>query len=215
MTGKRASGESGAWESATIRPRSKRRPLIKTHHNRGATKWRQIPRPDWRVNHPLFPGSVLEAPEVDAVFSQNEVFGFVESVKSVSDLYVPVGGKVIGVNHDLADAPELVNKAPYENGWMIEVMPDCALVWEYISPYFHTEGKSNHVYRAYRVPYQWARQLDLPRRRRFSPSRRANFGSPAQCTSPKKASPKWRAPKASALCPSCVLWICKTRKIRS
>jgi hypothetical protein len=47
-------------------------------------------------------------------------------------------------------------------GRMIEVTPDHELVWEYISPYYGMDGKSNYVYRAYRVPYQWVPQLDHP-----------------------------------------------------
>lgn len=65
----------------------------------------------------------VELPEPDATFAQNDVFGFVESVKSASDLYMPVGGTVIAVNASLADAPELVNNEPYKNGWMIKVLP--------------------------------------------------------------------------------------------
>lgn len=52
---------------------------------------------------------------------QNEVFGTVEAVKTVSDLYMPIGGKVIAVNEALQDAPETVNSDPYGEGWMIKV----------------------------------------------------------------------------------------------
>jgi glycine cleavage system H protein len=55
--------------------------------------------------------------EVDA----NEVFGSVEAVKTVSDLFMPVSGKVIEFNEGLEDAPELVNSDPYGEGWMIKV----------------------------------------------------------------------------------------------
>jgi hypothetical protein len=48
------------------------------------------------------------------------------------------------------------------NGRMLEVTIDHALVWEYISPYYGMDGKSNYVYRAYRVPYSWVPQLDRP-----------------------------------------------------
>ena len=65
----------------------------------------------------------VELPEPDAIFGQDEVFGFVESVKTASDLYMPVSGKVIAVNTYLADAPELVNNEPYEGGWLIKVLP--------------------------------------------------------------------------------------------
>lgn len=66
----------------------------------------------------------VELPEPDATFSQDEVFGVVESVKTASDLYMPLSGKVVEINDDLADAPELVNREPYKGGWMIKVAPD-------------------------------------------------------------------------------------------
>ena len=50
-----------------------------------------------------------------------EVFGSVESVKAVSDLFAPVSGKVVKVNSPLADSPEYVNEDPYDEGWMIQV----------------------------------------------------------------------------------------------
>jgi glycine cleavage system H protein len=65
----------------------------------------------------------IELPPPDTTYGRNDVFGFVESVKAASDLYMPVSGKVIAVNHDLADAPELVNTEPYKAGWMIKVLP--------------------------------------------------------------------------------------------
>ncbi|TXE10992.1 glycine cleavage system protein GcvH [Algoriphagus aquimarinus] len=51
----------------------------------------------------------------------NEVFGSVEAVKTVSDLFMPVSGEILEVNPELEDAPELVNESPYEQGWMIKV----------------------------------------------------------------------------------------------
>jgi glycine cleavage system H protein len=65
----------------------------------------------------------IELPEPDTTFDQDSVFGVLESVKTASDLYTPISGKVIAVNHDLEDAPELVNKEPYEGGWMIKMLP--------------------------------------------------------------------------------------------
>ncbi|MEO0330548.1 MAG: glycine cleavage system protein GcvH [Bacteroidota bacterium] len=50
-----------------------------------------------------------------------EVFGTVEAVKTVSDLFMPVAGTVLEVNDELEDAPELVNEDPYEKGWMIKI----------------------------------------------------------------------------------------------
>jgi glycine cleavage system H protein len=54
-------------------------------------------------------------------FEANEVFGTIEAVKTVSDLFLPVAGKVIEVNEKLADTPELVNEDPYEEGWLIKM----------------------------------------------------------------------------------------------
>jgi len=50
-----------------------------------------------------------------------EVFGTVEAVKTVSDLFMPIAGKVIEVNADLEDDPAIVNSRPYDKGWMIKV----------------------------------------------------------------------------------------------
>lgn len=63
----------------------------------------------------------VELPEVGSVIGLNETFGTVESVKTVSDLFAPVSGKVIAVNEGLSDSPESVNSSPYEDGWMILV----------------------------------------------------------------------------------------------
>ena len=63
----------------------------------------------------------VELPDVGSDVSQFEKMGEIESVKAVSDLYSPVGGKVIEVNDSLADSPELVNDSPYGDGWMLKV----------------------------------------------------------------------------------------------
>ena len=60
-------------------------------------------------------------PEVGQVFQVEEKFGEVESIKAVSDLYVPVSGEVIQVNEKLNVHPELVNDSPEDEGWMIRV----------------------------------------------------------------------------------------------
>ena len=65
----------------------------------------------------------VELPQVGAVFDKGAEFGTVESVKAVSELYMPIGGEVTAVNTTLEDAPELVNNDPYEGGWMIRVKP--------------------------------------------------------------------------------------------
>lgn len=63
----------------------------------------------------------VELPEVGDTVEFGEPFGSVESVKTVSELYAPVNGKVVKVNEELVDSPEKVNEAPYGDGWMIVV----------------------------------------------------------------------------------------------
>ncbi|HEY4787470.1 MAG TPA: glycine cleavage system protein GcvH [Bacteroidales bacterium] len=63
----------------------------------------------------------IEIETVDETLEKEEVFGTIEAVKTVSDLFMPVGGKVLKVNPKLEDSPELVNKDPYGEGWMIQV----------------------------------------------------------------------------------------------
>jgi len=65
----------------------------------------------------------VELPPVGTVLQAGDKFGVIESVKAASDLYSPVGGKVIAVNEALATSPELVNKDPYGEGWMIRLQP--------------------------------------------------------------------------------------------
>lgn len=60
-------------------------------------------------------------------FSAHEVFGTVEAVKTVSDLYMPVAGTIIEVNGALADDPAAVNNDPYQSGWMIKVRMDAGV----------------------------------------------------------------------------------------
>ena len=66
----------------------------------------------------------VELPEVGENFAKGAEFGTVESVKAVSELYMPVGGEIVAVNTALEDSPEFVNNTPYSDGWMIEVKPD-------------------------------------------------------------------------------------------
>ncbi len=65
----------------------------------------------------------VELPEEGDEIEAGEPFGNVESVKTVSELYAPVNGKVIEVNVELNDKPEFVNESPYEKAWMIVVEP--------------------------------------------------------------------------------------------
>ena len=63
----------------------------------------------------------VELPVEGTELAKESTFGVVESVKTVSDIYVPVTGKVVAVNKDLESQPELVNSDPYGQGWMIEI----------------------------------------------------------------------------------------------
>ena len=63
----------------------------------------------------------VELPEPGKSYKAGEKFGVIESVKSVSDLYIPVSAKVLEINSDLNNHPEHVNQDPYGKGWMIKV----------------------------------------------------------------------------------------------
>tara|TARA_B100001057_G_scaffold497126_1_gene600442 strand:- start:54 stop:434 length:381 start_codon:yes stop_codon:yes gene_type:complete len=63
----------------------------------------------------------LEIDTLDSQIDSNEVFGTVEAVKTVSDLFMPIAGKVVEVNPSLEDNPELVNEDPYGEGWIIKI----------------------------------------------------------------------------------------------
>ena len=66
----------------------------------------------------------VELPKIGDKFESSEPFGSVESVKAVSEIYMPLGGSVIGVNESLNDSPEQVNEDPYGEGWMIRIKID-------------------------------------------------------------------------------------------
>jgi glycine cleavage system H protein len=63
----------------------------------------------------------VDLPKEGETVKQGEIFGSVESVKAVSDLFAPLTGKVVKVNSPLAESPEYVNEEPYEEGWMIQI----------------------------------------------------------------------------------------------
>ena len=63
----------------------------------------------------------VEIEEVGFSFSQDDVFGTVEAVKTVSELFAPVDGEVVEINEALEDEPELVNTDPYDAGWMVKI----------------------------------------------------------------------------------------------
>ena len=63
----------------------------------------------------------VELPKVGATFKKHDVFGTIEAVKAVSELYAPVSGEVLDINGRLDAEPALVNTEPYGNGWMIKL----------------------------------------------------------------------------------------------
>jgi glycine cleavage system H protein len=65
----------------------------------------------------------VEMPAVGDSFSAEDEFGSVESVKAVSEMYMPISGEIVAINEDLEDAPENVNEDCYQSGWIIKVKP--------------------------------------------------------------------------------------------
>ena len=63
----------------------------------------------------------VEVETLDETLNKDEVFGTVEAVKTVSDLFLPMSGKIVEFNESLSDAPESINESPYEQGWIIKV----------------------------------------------------------------------------------------------
>ncbi|MDO9530071.1 MAG: glycine cleavage system protein GcvH [Syntrophales bacterium] len=72
----------------------------------------------------------VELPQVGDTFEKDEEFGTVESVKAVSELYMPIGGEILAVNTALEEFPELLNSDPYDDGWMIDVIPNNPDDWD-------------------------------------------------------------------------------------
>ena len=66
----------------------------------------------------------VELPENGDTFDKDDEFGSVESVKAVSEIYMPISGEITEINEALEDAPELVNESCYDDGWIIKVKPD-------------------------------------------------------------------------------------------
>jgi len=66
----------------------------------------------------------VELPEVGDTFDRGEVLAVVESVKAASDVYMPVGGEVLEINEELEDSPELINKDPYGEAWLVRIRFD-------------------------------------------------------------------------------------------
>ena len=63
----------------------------------------------------------LELPSVGTSFNKHDVFGTIEAVKAVSELFAPVSGEIVEVNAKLEKEPQLVNSAPYTDGWMVKI----------------------------------------------------------------------------------------------
>jgi glycine cleavage system H protein len=63
----------------------------------------------------------VELPQIGSRHARGEQFGTIESVKTVSELYMPLGGEILSVNKAMEESPELVNGQPYGSGWMIEI----------------------------------------------------------------------------------------------
>ena len=76
----------------------------------------------------------VEVETVGDELAQHEVFGSIEAVKTVSDLFLPVDGEILELNASLEDSPEFVNDDPYENGWIIKIkVSDSAQIDELLS----------------------------------------------------------------------------------
>jgi len=92
-------------------------------------EWLEAKGTTWRVGITQFAVdqlgdiTLVDLPKEGDLVTKGQRFGTVESVKSVSDLYAPVSGRVTAINPALKDAPEDVNTEPYGKGWMIELEP--------------------------------------------------------------------------------------------
>jgi glycine cleavage system H protein len=93
-------------------------------------EWLRAQGQSWRVGITQFAVDALgditlvDLPKEGDQVTTGQRFGTIESVKSVSDLYAPVSGRVIAVNSKLKDSPEDVNAEPYDKGWMIDLEPN-------------------------------------------------------------------------------------------
>ena len=66
----------------------------------------------------------VELPDSDSEFSKGEVFATIESVKAASEIYMPISGKVVEINEEIANSPELLNDENFENKWLIKIQSD-------------------------------------------------------------------------------------------
>jgi len=65
----------------------------------------------------------VELPSVGNEFKQNDAMAIIDSVKASSDIYCPLDGKIVAVNEELLQSPELINKSPFESGWIVKLEP--------------------------------------------------------------------------------------------
>jgi len=63
----------------------------------------------------------VEFPNTGDIFKQNDVFGTIEAVKTLADLYLPLSGEIIDINTNIENTPELINEDPYNNGWLVKI----------------------------------------------------------------------------------------------
>ena len=63
----------------------------------------------------------VELPNLEEEFNQNDIFGTIEAVKTLADLFIPISGKIVAVNEDLEGQPELINNSAYEDGWIVKI----------------------------------------------------------------------------------------------
>jgi glycine cleavage system H protein len=93
-------------------------------------EWLRAQGTGWRVGITQFAVdqlgdiTLVDLPKEGDQVTKGQKFGVIESVKSVSDLYAPVSGQVVGINAALKDSPEDVNSDPYGKGWMIDIEPN-------------------------------------------------------------------------------------------
>ena len=66
----------------------------------------------------------VELPEVGAEYAKGEIFGTIESVKAASEIYMPISGKVVEINEQLIEKPELLNEAEFDEMWLIKISSD-------------------------------------------------------------------------------------------
>jgi glycine cleavage system H protein len=109
-------------------------------------EWLRAQGANWRVGITQFAVdqlgdiTLVDLPKAGDAVTKGARFGTVESVKSVSDLYAPVSGRVVAINATLKDSPELVNSEPYGKGWMIEIeAAESSEVDELLSPDSYTK----------------------------------------------------------------------------